>query len=79
MEKLYEYENIKADCKTTEEYIDSYKQPNKPPFHKDDSGISCLCGLLSHVLEKAMFNLLRPQKYLSEKSYTRTMCGKFWV
>ena len=32
MENLYEDKNIKADCKTTEEYIDGYDSPNEPFF-----------------------------------------------
>ena len=30
MENPCEDENIKADCKMTEEYIDGYSQPNEP-------------------------------------------------
>ena len=34
MENLYEDENIKEGCKTTEEYLDGYNQPNEP-LYKD--------------------------------------------
>ena len=36
MENQYEDENIKADCKTRDEYLDGYNQPDEPFFYKDD-------------------------------------------
>ena len=34
VENLYEEKNIEADCKATEESIDSYNQPNEPFFKR---------------------------------------------
>ena len=53
---LYEDENIKADCKTTEEYIDGYDQSNESFFtkiiHEFHVSLGCCstCGTIEITL-----------------------------
>ena len=75
MENLHEDKNIITDCKTAEEYIDSYMQLMKL-FHEDNLCLPCLFGFWVNLVERVMFNY----RNNSPRNHTQGQCGvRIWV